>query len=781
MHQHGQVFGVEQSSVDLVFVKEQIDARGFKHVTFQQYHHQVPIYDGKLRFHYDDKNVLRAINGNYLPHVKIDPKPTVSLAQAGKIALEEVERQFAPTTNVIASQITLYVFRTGLAQGVPGENVLAYEVEVGNGSDIREFVFVNAHNGTIVDQISGTHQVLFRRLYEEDTSDEIWTEGDTLPGSLDQWQVNEVEAAGHTYHFFFHAFGIDSYDNNSAEMWTINNDPNVSCPNAQWSGGFTRYCTGTASDDVVAHEWGHAYTDFSSNLIYQWQAGAINESLSDIWGETIDLINAYEDVGEDLSLRTGCGSSQRWILGEDATAFGGALRDMWNPTCAGDPGKVSDSEYHCFAWDNGGVHTNSGVPNHAYSLLVDGGSYNGEVISGLGLTKSAHIFARANFYYLTATSDFAVLADALEAAATDLIGVNLESLSTTVTPGGPSGEVITSSDIIELQKVLLAVEMRLAPACGFDPLLAEDTLLCEMALPHLAIYHEDFETGLGEWTIANFPVDPDTWEDRDWEVSSNLPHGRPGWAAFGVDPINGDCNLDLESGLIRLESPLITIPASISGEIEMAFDHYVAMENRWDGGNIKFRLNSGSWTLLPSSAFTVNPYNNTLHAPGNNDNPLAGELAYTGTDDGTVAGSWARSVLSLSAIGATAESTLQFRFEVGTDGCNGRIGWYIDDISIYSCNACQEVVNVAEERISQEVLFHAGSSLSTSDTITNGSHIIYNSGDEVRFESGFEVTSGSTMEALIGGCEVPSQSPPSPHHQQVPTDGSSSSSVEANP
>ena len=53
----------------------------------------------------------------------------------------------------------------------------------------------------------------------------------------------------------------------------------------------TNYCNGVTSDDIVAHEWGHAYTEYTSGLIYQWQSGAMNESYSDIWGETVDLIN----------------------------------------------------------------------------------------------------------------------------------------------------------------------------------------------------------------------------------------------------------------------------------------------------------------------------------------------------------------------------------------------------------------------------------------------------------------------------------------------------------
>ena len=81
-------------------------------------------------------------------------------------------------------------------------------------------------------------------------------------------------------------------------MRTINNDPEIDCPNANWNGSTTNYCDGVSSDDVVAHEWGHAYTEYTHGLIYQWQSGALNESYSDIWGETVDLINGRLDEGE---------------------------------------------------------------------------------------------------------------------------------------------------------------------------------------------------------------------------------------------------------------------------------------------------------------------------------------------------------------------------------------------------------------------------------------------------------------------------------------------------
>ena len=115
--------------------------------------------------------------------------------------------------------------------------------------------------------------------------------------------------SGQAYWHFLNAFGRDSYDGLGHEMTTVNNDPRIDCPNANWNGNTTNYCNGVTSDDVVAHEWGHAYTEYTAGLIYQWQPGALNESYSDIWGETVDLINgAGTDTPGGSRTSAGCSS-----------------------------------------------------------------------------------------------------------------------------------------------------------------------------------------------------------------------------------------------------------------------------------------------------------------------------------------------------------------------------------------------------------------------------------------------------------------------------------------
>lgn len=690
------VYGINDVNASFVSLKTQQDTYNSNRVVLQQLHDGVPIYDGKLLFHFNSQKDLTAINGNYIPNIKMNAVPSLSKIEANAIALQAIEKQEInySAAALLIYDTKLYVFNKGLARGIESANYLVYEVEIRNDRDVREFLFIDAHTGVVVEQYTGIAHALERTIYENNTGNTVWQEGDAFPSALTIWQQNEVVASGHAYHFFNNAFGYASYDGADAPMRTVNNDPNISCPNANWNGSTANYCDGTAADDVIAHEWGHAYTGGTSGLIYQWQSGAINESYSDIWGETIDLLNSYEDSGENNAVRTlqTCGESNRWKIGEDATAFGSNLRDMWNPTCKGDPGKVTDGQYLCGETDNGGVHVNSGVPNHAYALLVDGGSYNGQVINGIGFTKAAHIFWRAQSQYLTATSDFKNLADALEASANDLLGINLEGLTTEATPAGSSGEVITAADVIQLNKVLLAVELRVNPdACGYEPILAASPDLCASAQDS-PIFFEDWENGLGSWTLDQVIAPSATWTPRDWELKTSLPDNRTGSGVYAVnapigDLYGGDCSTDFQNGVLRLESPVITMPNITNGVYELAFDHYVFTEANWDGGNLKISINGGAYVIIPAAAFTVNPYNGTINSQSvdNNDNPMESQIAYTGSDEGANKGSWGKSIIDLSSLGITANSAFQIRFDFGSDGCNGRDGWYIDDFVVYNC------------------------------------------------------------------------------------------------
>ena len=135
--------------------------------------------------------------------------------------------------------------------------------------------------------------------------------------------------------------------------------------------------------------------------------------------------------------------------------------------------------------------------------------------------------------------------------------------------------------------------------------------------------------------------------------------------------------------MMSMESPAIVIPTGASLSPRLAFDHYVATEFEFDGGNLKISINGGAYTVVPASAYTFNPYNATLQPT----NPLAGQPGFSGTDGGEVTGSWGQSQIDLAAAGVVPGDTIRLRYDFGMDGCAGIDGWYVDDVNAYTCNS----------------------------------------------------------------------------------------------
>jgi Zn-dependent metalloprotease len=697
-----------QSGKDNYLVKQsKKDNFGLEHVVLQQYVMGVPVFDGVLKFHFTKTDGLASMNGNFISVAKFNPVPAITKEVAAALALRIVAGQHTKDFKsdlkapLKVNKNTLYVFQKGLAQGYNGQKHLVYEVEVRNDADVREFLYIDAHTRELVEQFAGMHSI-DRKLYETSVAPANlkWTEANGIAGpeftALDVWQKSEVESAGFMYNLMKNAFGHVSYNGADATMVTVNNDPGISCPNANWNGVTANYCTGVATDDVVAHEWGHAYTEYTSELIYAWQAGAMNEAYSDIWGETVDLLDGYFDADEGTALRatngTDCptvATTSRWKLGEQSTSFSGAIRDMYNPNCYNDPGRVSDIKYYCATGlptgnnDQGGVHINSGVVNHAYALLVDGGTYNEQTITGIGLTKAAHIFWYAQSVYLSKTSDFVALADFLESSAIALTGINLPTLSTGAADLGLSGQIITAADVLELQKVIAAVEFKTEKTCGNPILLQPVAAICAGGTADNALFFADFEAGLGDWTVSS-TAGTGSWVPRNWVLKTNAPGNHPGNVVYAENYTGGACATATgQQGLISITSPVISVGTEITGPFTLAFDHYVSIEARWDGGNIRYKIGNGAWILVPPAAFTDNAYNSTVY--GSTSNPLTGQRAFTGADGGKVTGSWGQSRINLTSLGFDPGESIQFRWDLGTDECGGWDGWYIDNVRVYSC------------------------------------------------------------------------------------------------
>jgi len=198
-----------------------------------------------------------------------------------------------------------------------------------------------------------------------------------------------------------------------------------------------------------------------------------------------------------------------------------------------------------------------------------------------------------------------------------------------------------------------------------------------------------WEVGLGSWIVGTHDTAPQ-FDTPDWAVIGNLPDSRTGLAAFVADQNNGDCPVEDKSGALTLTSPSIVIPGGTQVP-RISINHWFDIELDWDGGNLKISINGGGFNLLPASAIEFGSYTGTLLEPVKdgspyNTNPLADQVAYTGTDGGQATGSWGETRINLLGI-AGAGDTVKLRFDFGVDRCDGRIGWYVDEVEFYSCEA----------------------------------------------------------------------------------------------
>jgi Zn-dependent metalloprotease len=235
------------------------------------------------------------------------------------------------------------------------------------------------------------------------------------------------DGAGATYALFSEIFGRDSIDGNGMRL-----DSTVhfrtGYDNAFWNGRQMVYGDGdedlpvaqrlfnrfTIAVDIIGHELGHGVTQHTANLIYQGQSGALNESMSDVFGSLVK----QRLMGESPA-------DADWIIGEGlftANVNGTGIRNMKEPGTAYDdpvlgkdpqPGHMRD--YVVTQADNGGVHINSGIPNRAFYVTA----FN---LGGFAWEKAGQIWYATLQSKLSASSNFATAANKTYEAARELYG-----------------------------------------------------------------------------------------------------------------------------------------------------------------------------------------------------------------------------------------------------------------------------------------------------------------------------------------------------------------------
>ena len=232
----------------------------------------------------------------------------------------------------------------------------------------------------------------------------------------DPTEVSGHYNGGEAYEYFNTVHQRNSINGSGGNIITfvnVSQRNGDSMENAYWNGSAIFYGNGGSafqplarSLDVAGHEMSHGVIQTTANLVYENQSGAMNESFADIFGAMIDRND--------------------WKIGEDVvnTAFfpTGALRDMQDPNNGGNslqdagwqPKHMNEFQNlpNTPQGDNGGVHINSGITNHAYYRIA----------TNIGKSNAEDIFYRALTQYLVRSSQFIDLRIAAERSAIDLFG-----------------------------------------------------------------------------------------------------------------------------------------------------------------------------------------------------------------------------------------------------------------------------------------------------------------------------------------------------------------------
>lgn len=640
------LFGLLDAEKELKIKKITLNENQDIFIRYQQLFNYVPVFLGEAIIQLNKEKDIISVTSKLIPNIDISTLPFISPAYAKEIALNAVAKwhNISPE-KLIAEEPTLWIYNPIVFNILNNKNYLVWKTEISSIDikPIQHTVLIDGIDGKIRLHFNTVKSSLKRKIYDNYNDPDLGlpgygpvrVEGQGLTG------VRDVDLAyeyiGDFYYFFKNNFNRDSIDNKGMTLVATVRycDPKYECPynNDFWSSKYKQIVLGegTVTDDCVGHELGHAITDYTADLCYFMQSGAINESFSDIWGEFIDLTNGK---GTDSTY-------YRWYLFEDDKY--GASRNMANPGMFQQPQKMTDYYYYCGVSDNGGVHTNSGVGNKTAYLITDGGYFNGYSIAGLGITKTAQIYYEVLNHLLVSGSDYLDLYHGLYQACLNLIG----------------RYGITLYDCEQVRYATLATELNKTSTYCVYP----KAPICDIGEP-VDIFFDNVE-GKAYWKLM--PVSINVLPEY---LYSSI------YARSGKYSLYGE-NLDELSDFAIAMKKGVFIPRG--KPVFLHFEHSYDFESEgsvmYDGGIIEYSIDNGKTWYDAGHMIINNGYDGVIYTGAGN--PLSGRYAYTGTSFG-----FTSSRLNISSISG---NNVQFRFRIGNDEAYADDGWYIDNIRIYTC------------------------------------------------------------------------------------------------
>ncbi|HUW82866.1 MAG TPA: M4 family metallopeptidase [Phycisphaerae bacterium] len=514
-------------------------------VHFEQTYDGIAVFGARVMVQVDNSGGVECVLSDILRNVeRLDSgspstRPAIKAGRAQDAAIALLAAENAEL-ELRASPAVLMVYAPSVL-GRGGDPQLVWQTEVSNVGPpaVKEVVLVDAHTGRLAFRYPLIHDAINRSIYDADNK--FFADPGTLVRSEGQPASGIADADlaydyfGDTYDFYFNVHGRDSLDDAGSELsatvrYCLLFYP-CPFPNAFWDGSRMYFGQGYTVDDVVGHELTHGVTENESNLIYSDQSGAINESLSDMWGEWIDQSNAAGNDAPEV----------RWLMGEDLPID--AIRDMADPPAFGDPDRMGSPNFYTGPDDNGGVHINSGVGNKLCYLLTDGDTFNGYNIAGMGVAMTAELFYECQISLLTPASDYADLYFAVAQAAVNL------------------GWTQAQRD--NLEQACLAVEIK-PPPQGVSDFLA----VASDGDPDISLsWTNPADPGLTSIVIrrstAGFPADPNDGNlvydalgssKVDGPLTIGTRYYYSAWAFYGLDGYSAPAHAQAVAGQVAIDA-----------------------------------------------------------------------------------------------------------------------------------------------------------------------------------------------------------------------------------
>lgn len=456
LNENIELFGLKEPGRELKVISNVSDELSMTHVKFQQYVKDVKIFHGQLIIHFNNDGSIESFNGRYYPTPDINVVPSISETEAINIAKGKLGSYQSTHSS---TELNIY--------SKNGRLLLVYAVKLPSYSHPNMIIFIDADSGEVIKiddgirydgpavgsgiALDGTSKTLNTYQWSGhyhmiDASLPMYVAPiDSLKGVIDTYDAqNDTSGNGYksairfvdpnddnifndsermkagvsahdfsrqVYNFYKSRFNRNSIDNAGMSMTNVAHY-GIQLNNAFWNGYFMTYGDGdgvrysniAGSLDVIAHEITHGVTQYTSNLVYELQSGAMNESISDVFAVIADSVD--------------------WLLGEDIftpSIPGDGLRSMedphngytsdhpdWQPAHMNEYITLPNDPEH----DHGGVHINSGILNKAF--------YN--VASVIGRSKGGLIWYRSQTIYLTNNSQFSDLRTACLNSAKDIFG-----------------------------------------------------------------------------------------------------------------------------------------------------------------------------------------------------------------------------------------------------------------------------------------------------------------------------------------------------------------------